>query len=124
MRIVRFAVRMFRASPGPMALAVLATALGVGVNTAIFSVVRAVLLRPLAYAQPDRLVAIHNSNRSSGQLNYPYSVNADFMNSVEQLKAVRPTAVALGRRESPGVRVATERVDRLGGHLLDPRVSR
>src|ERR1700733_14123109 len=80
MRIVRFAVRMFRASPGPMALAVLATALGVGVNTAIFSVVRAVLLRPLAYAQPDRLVAIQNSNASSGQLNYPYSVNGDFLN--------------------------------------------
>jgi putative ABC transport system permease protein len=80
MRIVRFAVRLFRASPGPMALAVLATALGVGVNTAIFSVVRAVLLRPLAYVQPDRLVAIQNSNRSSGQLNYPFSMNADFMN--------------------------------------------
>jgi putative ABC transport system permease protein len=78
--MVSFAVRLFRASPGPMALAVLATALGVGVNTAIFSVVRAVLLRPLAYVQPDRLVAIQNSNASSGQLNYPYSVTADFMN--------------------------------------------
>jgi len=83
MTFVRFAVRLFRASPVPMALAVLATALGVGVNTAIFSVVRAVLLRPLAYAQPDRLVAIQNSNRSSGQLNAS-SIDGDFLGWREQ----------------------------------------
>jgi putative ABC transport system permease protein len=63
---VRFAIRMFRKSPGPVVLAILAAALGIGANTAIFSVIRAVLLRPLAYWEPDRLVAIENSNPGSG----------------------------------------------------------
>src|ERR1700733_4959212 len=63
---VRFAIRMFGKSPGPAALAILAAALGIGANTAIFSVIRAVLLRPLGYPQPERLVAIQNSNPRAG----------------------------------------------------------
>jgi predicted permease len=63
---VRFAIRMFRKSAGPVALAILAAALGIGANTAIFSVIRAVLLRPLGYPQPERLVAIQDSNPSAG----------------------------------------------------------
>jgi putative ABC transport system permease protein len=63
---VRFAIRMFGKSPGPVALAILAAALGIGANTAIFSVIRAVLLRPLGYPQPERLVAIQNSNPRAG----------------------------------------------------------
>ncbi|MFN2565502.1 MAG: hypothetical protein ABR499_10885, partial [Gemmatimonadaceae bacterium] len=72
-RDVGYAMRSLRNHPAFALTAVLTLALGIGATTAIFSVVNAVLLRPLPYAQADRLVLVWGEMRTRNVRDFPFS---------------------------------------------------
>ncbi|HEV2445142.1 MAG TPA: hypothetical protein VGS58_04445, partial [Candidatus Sulfopaludibacter sp.] len=68
---LRYGVRNLLASRGFAAVAILTLAAGIGANTAIFSVIDAVLLRPLPYPNPDRLMRLYETEAAPGK--YPFT---------------------------------------------------
>src|SRR5919205_1639134 len=90
---VKFGARMLRKRPGFTAVAVLTLALGIGANTAIFSLVNAVLLRPLPYPEPERLVMLwEDAARIGFPKNTPAPANyVDWKSQTKSFEGVAAT---------------------------------
>ncbi len=88
---VRYGIRMLLKSPGFTFVAVIALALGIGANTAIFSIVNAVLLRPLPFAEPERLALISSANLKVGESHGGVSP-ADFQDWAAQQQSFEAVA--------------------------------
>ncbi len=86
---LRYAVRMMMKNPGFTAVTMITLALGIGATTAIFSVVDGVLLKPLPYAEPDRLIVVFEQNSPSNQ--WPLSV-VDYQAIEEQQRSFESVA--------------------------------
>jgi len=99
-----YAFRWLRKNPGFTVLAMLMLAVGIGVNTAMFSVVNAVLLQPLPYAEPDRIVWMNESGPEikNRQLSYPNFVDWRRRNQVfEAMALFRGWSVNLSDTDKP-----------------------
>ena len=101
---LRYGARMLLKKPGFTLIAVLTLALGIGANTAIFSVVNALLLRPLPYAEPERLVHLAEKSRDGGRRDVAYPNFADWRaraQSFEGMASVRSQSFSLTGVDQP-----------------------
>jgi predicted permease len=92
---IRYAFRLLAKTPGFTLVAVITLALGIGANTAMFSVIHAVLLRPLPYVEADRLTTIWNDYGSGGQ-SLPAVSPPDFRDYQQRCRLFEQIAAATG----------------------------
>jgi putative ABC transport system permease protein len=124
----RYAVRSFLRAPGFALVAVLTLALGIGANTAIFTVVNALLIRPLPYAAPDRLVMVWQDLRARGGPADEWATPGNYadwrkatniFDEVAVISSWRPTLLAGAEPEPlPGEQVSHEYFSVLGVHPM------
>lgn len=105
---IRFGIRGLMKRPAFTAIAVITLALGIGANSAIFSVVNAVLLRPLPFEDPDRLMVLWERRENSGRANLPlsgheYAAFKERTTSFEALSLIQPNAYNLTGRGDPAM---------------------
>ena len=106
-----YALRLLVKQPGVTFIAILTLALGIGANTAIFSAVNAILLRPLPYADPDRLVMVFEKRLAEGVLDNVVSP-ADFLDWSKMNGALRRDCRDDRRERRPD---RQRRADQAGG---------
>jgi predicted permease len=85
---LRYAIRMLRNSPAFSAIAILTLALGIGANTALFSIVNGVLLNPLAYPQPGQLVAIYGKTPGFEHASINYANFLDWQHTTQTFSSM------------------------------------
>jgi predicted permease len=94
-RDLRYALRAFFKTPGFTAAAVLSLAIGIGANTAIFSIISALLLRPLPYKDADRLVILWNTSPGLG-ITQDWFSTAQYFDIKDGHQGFEQTAIAIG----------------------------
>ena len=95
---LRYAIRTLMKSPGFSIVAIAALALGIGANTAMFSVVNAILIRPLPFPQSDRLVTIWQTNPAVAKMGFPLAPTSvpDFQDWRAQAKSLEGASALEG----------------------------
>jgi len=114
MNDLRFAFRQLIKSPGFTIVALIALALGIGANTAMFSVVNAILLRPLPFPQSDRLVMIWQTNPEVAKMGFPLAPTSvpDFQDWRTQAKSFEAISALEGWTANL---TGSDEPERLGG---------
>jgi len=106
---IRYSARALLKHPGFTAVAAIALAPGIGANTAIFSVINSMLLRPLPFSEPDRLLQIREANFKRGRTEMP-AAYPNFADWRDQKNAFESNAISTGPRK----RTSIKRNDELG----------
>ena len=109
---LRYGIRMLAKSPGFTAIAILTLALGIGANTALFSVVNGVLLNPLAYPQSGQLVAIYG--KTTGFANAPIN----YLNFLDWQRDTRSFSTMAMYRNQDYNFIGTGEAERLTGYMI------
>jgi putative ABC transport system permease protein len=117
LRDLRFAARMLAKSPGYTAVAVLTLALGIGANTAIFSTVHAVLLRPLPYEDPEKLMFLWETTPDFPEMSVSYANFADYDRDQKAF-----TDLAMFRADSFNLTGAGGEPERLAVRMVSPEL--
>src|ERR1700733_13642298 len=121
----RYGLRMIRRNPGFSAVAILTLALGIGANTAIFSVVDAVLLRPLPYPHSEQIVSVFDVQPGTGNTPASYPEFADWRDksqifqtlAAEANSSVTLTGMSMPER-LPAIRVSANYLDLFGAKMI------
>src|SRR5579859_3333951 len=109
---IRYAFRMLAKSPAFAAIAILTLALGIGANTALFSVVNGVLLNPLPYPHPSQLVALYGKAPGYGQAPVSYPNFLDWQRDTHSF-----SSIALYHNEDYNF-TGTGEAERVSGYMI------